>query len=188
MDNVPYPLRVPRALLELAKLKAKNEHSDQTTALRQLLYRGAEEYVLSQWQAGHISIGRAAELLHLTIYDMHDLAQARRLDIGPTSEERDASLQTLTRLLGTPAVTLGPTVREGRGVYIGSPATGSGHRSAQPRRASQDPSQAVRHDAHHGSALNATSAAQTPARRRRRHPQGQAQPRQSRQHGTQNRN
>lgn len=58
----PYPLRLPRHLLELADLREQEERIDRSTALRQLLYSGAEEYVLELLSRCRISLSKAAEL------------------------------------------------------------------------------------------------------------------------------
>lgn len=59
----PYPLRIPQNLMELADAKSRTERTDRSTALRQLLYVGAEEYVLELLSEGRISTGRAADIL-----------------------------------------------------------------------------------------------------------------------------
>ena len=46
MTAIAYPLRIPEEILTISKLRAKEEHVDQTTALRQFLHIGVEEYVL----------------------------------------------------------------------------------------------------------------------------------------------
>ena len=40
----PYPLRIPENLIILARLRSNEEHINQSTALKQLLYSGAENY------------------------------------------------------------------------------------------------------------------------------------------------
>ncbi len=87
MRTKPYPLRIPRGLLELAELRCKEERTDKATALRQLLYAGAEEYVLRLLEEGRLTVGRAAELLELSVYDLHRLAQDHRAKIGATEEQ-----------------------------------------------------------------------------------------------------
>ena len=99
MNTIPYPLRIPREILELAKHKAKEEHADQATALRQILYLGAEDYILHLVESGRVSIGRAAELLGTTIFDIHLLAQRHHIEIGATQERQAESTQTMYRLL-----------------------------------------------------------------------------------------
>jgi len=82
--NKPYPLRVPENLIALARLRSSEEHVNQSTALKQLLYAGAENYVLKLLEKGRISIGKAAELLDRSIYDIYRLANERNIELGAT--------------------------------------------------------------------------------------------------------
>jgi len=84
MKTVSYPLRIPKELLELAVLRSKEEYVDQATALRQLLHLGAEEYVLEIVSSGRISIGKAAELLKVSVYDIYKLAEKHGVKLGGT--------------------------------------------------------------------------------------------------------
>jgi hypothetical protein len=77
-----YPLRVPENLLELAEAKSRSERTDRSTALRQLLYAGAEDYVVELLDQGRISSGKAAELLDTTVHRVHELARERGVEIG----------------------------------------------------------------------------------------------------------
>jgi len=83
----------------LARLRAKEEYIDQATALRQLLYIGAEEYVLSLVAMGRISIGRAAEMLKISLQDIYRLAEKHGVRLGATEEQQKKSLETAKRLL-----------------------------------------------------------------------------------------
>ncbi len=87
MESVSYPLRIPNKIMNLAKIRAKHHKLDQSTALRQMLYIGAEDYVLDLLKEGRISIGKGAELLNETIYDLQELARKRNIVLGPTSEQ-----------------------------------------------------------------------------------------------------
>ncbi len=99
METVSYPLRVPEEIMGLAKLRAKEEYIDQSTALRQLLYIGAEEYVLNLIENGRISVGRAAELLKVTIQDIYRLAEKHGVRLGATLEQEKKSEKTMRYLL-----------------------------------------------------------------------------------------
>ncbi|MBI5392441.1 hypothetical protein HZA96_01105 [Candidatus Woesearchaeota archaeon] len=99
METVSYPLRIPQEIIGLAKLKAKQEYIDQATALRQLLYVGAEEYVLRLIESGRVSIGKAAELLNLSIHDIQRLAEKHNVKLGATALQHEKSLQTLKKII-----------------------------------------------------------------------------------------
>ena len=66
MKTTPYPVRIPKPLLDLADLRAAEEQIDRSTALRQLLHAGAVTYVLDVLAKGRISLSKAAELLDAT--------------------------------------------------------------------------------------------------------------------------
>ncbi|MBS3060177.1 MAG: hypothetical protein J4432_01565 [DPANN group archaeon] len=98
METVAYPLRVPTEIIALAKLRAKEEYVDQSTALRQLLYLGAEEYILSLTETGRISVGRGAELLKTSVQDIYRLAEKHGVRLGATQEQRKKSLATTKKI------------------------------------------------------------------------------------------
>src|SRR3989338_7982697 len=99
MKTVSYPLRIPKELIELAALRSKEEYIDQSTALRQLLYLGAEEYVLELVSSGRISIGKAAELLKVSVYDIYKLAEKHGVKLGSTIEDTKQSGKTAGKFL-----------------------------------------------------------------------------------------
>jgi hypothetical protein len=85
------PLRIPENLDELANLSAQEEHTDKATALRQWLHQGAAHYILKLVTEGRISIGRGAEMLGISVYDVHHLAEAHGQELGATDEQRQKS-------------------------------------------------------------------------------------------------
>lgn len=78
----PYPLRIPEGLMELAEAKSRDERTDRSTALRQLLYAGAEGYVLGLLEEGRIGAGRAAEVLGVSVHRVHELARGHGIELG----------------------------------------------------------------------------------------------------------
>ena len=98
MGTQSYPLRIPEGIIDLAKLRSAEEHIDQSTALRQLLHIGAEDYVLSLLEQGRISIGKAAELLKISVHDIYRVAEKHGVRLGTTPEQRSRSLQTAKKL------------------------------------------------------------------------------------------
>ncbi len=87
MKTMPYPIRLPQHLLELADLRAKDEHVDRSTALRQLVFSGAEAYVLDLLRKGRISLSKAAELLDCSTLAVVQKAQERGVVLGTTLEQ-----------------------------------------------------------------------------------------------------
>ncbi|HLD97055.1 MAG TPA: hypothetical protein VI934_01795 [Candidatus Nanoarchaeia archaeon] len=99
MTSVAYPLRIPEGIMGIAKMLAKYEHVDNSTALRLMFHAGAEEYVLGLLEKGRITIGRAAELLKISIQDIHEIAQRHNVQLGATPEQQRESKKTLKTLL-----------------------------------------------------------------------------------------
>ena len=100
MATISYPLRIPEEILALAKLRAKEEYVDQSTAIRQLLYLGAEEYVLGLVESGRNSVGRASELLKVSIQDVHRIAEKHGIRLGATHEQQMKSVENVKKLFG----------------------------------------------------------------------------------------
>lgn len=84
MKTMPYPVRLPKHLLELADLRAEDEQVDRSTALRQLLYAGALGYVLELLRKGRISLSKAAELLNCSTLAVVQKARERDVVYGAT--------------------------------------------------------------------------------------------------------
>ena len=99
MTTTPYPIRLSDDLLSLSRVRARDEHVDQATALRQLLYMGAEQYLLHLIQDGRISIGKAAEILNVTVYDLQHTAKRIGMKIGSTKEQARKSRKTAMKAL-----------------------------------------------------------------------------------------
>lgn len=81
------PLRIEEGILKLAELRSKDEHTTKTTAIKQFLYSGAEEYLLNLCSQGRISIGRAAEILRKSIYDLQESAKLKGIELGITKKD-----------------------------------------------------------------------------------------------------
>ena len=95
----PYPLRIPEGLMELAEAKSRAERTDRSTALRQLLYAGAEGYVLELLGEGRIGAGRAAEVLGVSVHRVHELARVRGIELGSGVEDYRRSREASRGLL-----------------------------------------------------------------------------------------
>lgn len=91
MKTTPYPVRLPRRLLELADLRAAEEQVDRSTALRQLLHVGAVGYVLELLGKGRISLSKAAELLDSSPLAVIDKARERGVELGTGLDEYRAA-------------------------------------------------------------------------------------------------
>ncbi len=94
VSTKPYPLRIPENLLELAETRSKDKHVDKSTALRQLMQEGAENYVLELISQGRLSISRGAEILDESVHEIYRLAQERNVQIGATEKQYEKGKET----------------------------------------------------------------------------------------------
>jgi predicted HTH domain antitoxin len=92
------PLRLPKNLLKVAELRARQQRIDRAAAIRQLLYAAATDYVLELLSEGRISLSKAAELLDCSALEIHRLAQERGLPIGSDAEDYKQAQASLAQL------------------------------------------------------------------------------------------
>ena len=92
------PLRIDENLSNVAELRSKEEHTSKTTALKQFLYSGVEEYLLKLCSQGRLSIGKAAEILHKSIYELQESARQRGIELGTTKKEYEESRKLIEEL------------------------------------------------------------------------------------------
>ena len=98
MKNVSYPLRIDERIIELVNLKARDEYIDKSTALRKLLYKGVEDYVIELYIEGRLSIGKVAEILGKSIYDVHRILSKQVIKIEHDERIYIASARTSKRI------------------------------------------------------------------------------------------
>lgn len=99
MAKKPYPLRVPDNLLDLAEARSKEEKVDRSTALRQLMYEGAEQYVLELISEGRLSVSRGAEILNQSVHEIYRLAKKKNVEIGATEEQYEKGKETAEKTI-----------------------------------------------------------------------------------------
>ncbi len=109
MGTKPMSARFEKEKMAVIEERAKEEKTDKTTALRRIFERGAKQYRLEkavkQYQEGKISIGRAAELAGISIWEMMDELKDRNIPNLLTSEdylEGKANLEKALRRRKTP--------------------------------------------------------------------------------------
>lgn len=93
------PLRIEENIMKLAELRSKDEHSTKTAVIKQFLYSGAEEYLLKLCSQGRISLGKAAEILQKSIYDLQESAKQKGIGLGITAEEYSKSKKFAQELI-----------------------------------------------------------------------------------------
>ena len=90
----PVALRIPPDLMAVVTLKARLDRTDLSTALRQILYEGAEDYVLALLHRGRVGLSWAAELLGVDPWEVHRLAGEKGIPLGATAAQHDRALRT----------------------------------------------------------------------------------------------
>ncbi len=68
-------IEVPKSIDSILDQRSREEHLDKVSALQQILWEGAESYMVSQYASGRISKGKLAELLDLDIYEVNELLE-----------------------------------------------------------------------------------------------------------------
>ena len=99
MSSISYPLRVPETLMEVVELRTKEEYVDKATALRQLVYMGAEDYVMCLYKKGRISLSLAAKLLGKSVHDVLRLALEKGIKTEHRDEHHKASEKAVRKLM-----------------------------------------------------------------------------------------
>lgn len=92
---VVYPMKLKDEIIPLVELKSKEEHTNKSIVLKQFLYEGLENYMLDLIKRGRLSVGKAAEILDLSIYDIHEIAKSKGLKLSATKEQRHKSKVSL---------------------------------------------------------------------------------------------
>ena len=88
MTSMPTVLsiRLPQRDLVTIKEIAKSENKDNSTTIRELVQKGLLYLALSRYKQGRISLGKAAELAHISVSEMSDLLTElgieSRIDVG----------------------------------------------------------------------------------------------------------
>jgi len=95
--TVVYPLKLKDEIMPLIELKSKEERTNKSIVLKQFLYKGLEHYVIELVNKGRLSIGKAAEILDLSIYDIHEIAKAKDLKLSATKEQWQKSKEVIRK-------------------------------------------------------------------------------------------
>jgi len=85
--TVVYPIKLKDEIMPLIELKSREERTNKSIVLKQFLYKGLEDYVIDLVEKGKLSVGRAAEVLDLSIYDIHEIAKSKGLKLSATLEQ-----------------------------------------------------------------------------------------------------
>lgn len=93
--TVVYPIKLKDDIMPLIELKSREEHTNKAIVLKQFLYQGLKNYVIDLVGRGRLSVGKAAEILDLSIYEIHDIAKSKGLKLSATKEQRQKSRESI---------------------------------------------------------------------------------------------
>jgi predicted HTH domain antitoxin len=96
--TVVYPLKIRDDVMSLIELKSKEDHTNKAIVLKQMIYQSLEDYIIKLCAAGRLSVGRSAEILDCSIYDIYGIAKRKRIRLGATKEQREKSRKLLDRM------------------------------------------------------------------------------------------
>ncbi len=96
--------RAPDSLVKEIETLAKEEHLDKSSLIRRLLAEAVQEKrkrkALELYKDGKVSMGKAASIAKLSIWEMMDFIREKGLHIDYGSEELFEDLKPLRRKIG----------------------------------------------------------------------------------------
>ena len=96
--TVVYPMKLKDEIMPIIELKSKEEHTNKAIVLKQLIYDGLKDYVIKLCANGRLSVGKAAEILDVSVYDIHRTAKEKGIKLSATEEQREKSRELLRKL------------------------------------------------------------------------------------------
>ena len=97
--TIVQPVRLSEKLGPLIDLKSKEEHLSKSVIIRKFVYDKLEDYAFDLCSRGRLSIGKAAELLDTTIYDLQEKAREKGIVLSATEEAHEESRKTVDKLV-----------------------------------------------------------------------------------------
>lgn len=79
-------IEVPKSINSILDQRSREEHLDKASALNQMLWEGAESYLVNQYSSGRISKGKLAELLDLDMYEVNELLEKHHVNVSISYE------------------------------------------------------------------------------------------------------
>jgi len=93
------PVRLSEKIKPLIDLKTKEEHISRSVVIKQFVYEGLEGYALELCKRGRLSIGKVAEILERSIYDIQELAKEKNIILSAAEEAAEESEITTKKLI-----------------------------------------------------------------------------------------
>jgi len=99
METIPKTTRLPKNLLNAIKFRTKKENVDESTALRQLLNIGVQEYATFLYSEGKITLREAADLSNVSLREMIDITMKYKIKGNIDYETQKKSLNVIKELI-----------------------------------------------------------------------------------------
>jgi predicted HTH domain antitoxin len=96
--SVSKTVRLPKELLEVVRHRARQEKIDESTAIRQLLALGAENYAVELFRHGRITLSEAAGLAGVTVRQMIDVLQTHGIRGNVRLDQQQKALEFVKEL------------------------------------------------------------------------------------------
>lgn len=97
--TIVQPVRLSEKLKPLIELKSREEHLSKSVVIRKFVYEKLEDYALDLCNRGRLSIGKAAELLDTTIYDLLEKAKGKGIVLSAAEDAHEESRKTVEKLV-----------------------------------------------------------------------------------------
>jgi len=95
---VVYPLKLKEEIMPIIELKSKEDRTNKSIVLKQLIYQSLEDYVIRLCSRGRLSVGKAAEILDLSVHDVHKIAKEKRIKLTASKDQLQKSKDLLDKL------------------------------------------------------------------------------------------
>ncbi|AFV22818.1 hypothetical protein Mpsy_0609 [Methanolobus psychrophilus R15] len=66
---------IPPAIENILDKRSQEQHLNRESVIKQMLWEGAENYLIEEYANGRISKGKLAEMLDLNIYEVNELLE-----------------------------------------------------------------------------------------------------------------
>lgn len=96
--SLVYPLKLREEIMPIIELKSREEHTNKSIVLKQMIYKSLEGYVMQLCAKGRLSVGKAAEALDVSIYDIQRIAEEKKIKLTASPEQLQKSKKVLERL------------------------------------------------------------------------------------------
>jgi len=97
--TIVYPMKLSEEIMPIIELKSKEEHTNKAIVLKQMLYKGLEDYAIDLCTKGRLSVGKAAEILGKSIYDIQGIAESKGIKLSATYEQREKSRAVVDKVV-----------------------------------------------------------------------------------------